>query len=471
MGVGIVFIVGAGPGPGDLITVRGLRALEKADVVIADELLPRSFFDDLDLRMTGVLVIRRDDRDPALSQHEVNDLLVQHALAGRTVVRLKGGDPGVFGRGWEEAERLSQQGIPWEIIPGLTAGTALPALAGLSLTHRGEARSVALATGRLREGELNVDLPRADSLVLYMSVSALEALVRRLVADGWPEQTPVAVIEHGGLEWERHLRGALSEIAGIAQQARLQSPALIVVGEAARERVQRPTILFTGLDASNFRTLGTLLHWPALEIAEAPDAVENVREAINAARSAAALTVIFTSKMSARVFFSAARTCRSDLGLPTDTRVIAAGPGTADLLRRHGVADVIIPDLPGSEGIIRLLGEAERGHCVLIQGEQASEALERELTGRFDSITRLSLHRAVTHPQLGEMPLPEHDAIYLTSPSGVRAYHERFGMAAFEREVLCIGEPTRAALRTLGIDAKVVHPGVSDESSETQPTE
>jgi uroporphyrin-III C-methyltransferase len=458
---GTVFIVGAGPGPGDLITVRGLRVLQRADVVIADELLPRSFFEDLDLTLPADRVIWREDGERSLSQAEVNELLVGHALEGRTVVRLKGGDPGVFGRGWEEAALLSSHRIPWQIIPGLTAGTALPALAGLSLTHRGEGRSVALATGRLRRGALNHDLPRADSLVLYMSVSGLPELTERLLATGWAPGTPAAIIERGGLPWERRFARSLAEIARIASDADLRSPSLIIVGEAARRRVDQPLVLFTGLDPSNFRTLGDLTHWPALQIVEAPDAEARVEQAIESLQAGPQSTVVFTSKVGVRAFFRAAGAGWDDLGLPSETRVIAAGPATGEVLRRHGVTRVLSPGTLGATGVLDLLSGRHTGNCILVQGAQADGDLARRLDGRFDSVTRLSLHRAVTHPELGAVPLPDHDAIFFTSPSGVRAYHHEFGAAAFRRDVLCIGEPTRAALRALGVDGKVVYPDAS----------
>ncbi len=466
---GTVYIVGAGPGPGDLITVRGLRALEKADVVIADALVPRSFFDDVGIIVPDNGIIWRDAQEPALTQDQVNDLLIEHALTGRTVVRLKGGDPGVFGRGWEEAEVLSRHGIAWEIIPGLTAGTALPAQAGLPLTLRGEARSFALATGRLDGDEVNPELPRADSVLLYMSVSALPRISEQLLADGWSPRTPVTIIERGGLLWERRFRGGLGEIAQIAQEVKLTSPALIVVGEAARRRVEMPTILFTGLDPANFRTLGTLLHWPALQVVEAPDAGEQVAHALEAGQSARRVTFIFTSKAGVRAFFAAATgQARCSKDLLTGARLIAAGPGTAQMLERYGVCGATVPEVPGSEGIIGGLSERERGLCVLIQGAQATNALECELFARFEGngggVVRLKLHRAVPHCELGGTALPEHDAIFFTSPSGVRAYQDVFGADAFRREVLCIGEQTKAALRSLDVEGKVVHPGVAESS-------
>ncbi len=232
---GKVYIVGAGPGAPDLISVRGCRALRTADVVLIDRLLAPTFLDQLDIPSAEKTVEWLGDHRPPWSQARINERLVHHARSGRTVVRLKGGDPFVFGRGDAEIEHLDAQGIAWEVIPGCTSATAVLTAAGFPLTRHGRGRSFAVATARLVGGGLPDAFPHADSLVILMGVGVLDQCVQRLLADGWAPETPAAVIERGTLPGERRVTGALSAIHSLAARAGVASPALIVIGEAARQ--------------------------------------------------------------------------------------------------------------------------------------------------------------------------------------------------------------------------------------------
>lgn len=244
---GKVYIVGAGPGAPDLISVRGYRALRSADAVLIDRLLSPTFLDQLDIPCGEKTVQWLGDHRPRWSQSQINEWLVLHARAGRAVVRLKGGDPFVFGRGDAEIGHLDERGIAWEVVPGCTSATAVLTAAGFPLTRHGLGRSFAVATARVDGGGLAEALPRADSLVLLMGVDVLDRVVHRLLADGWPPETPAAVIERGTLPGERSVTGPLSGLASLAAQAGVASPALIVVGHAARRiaafDARRPTPL------------------------------------------------------------------------------------------------------------------------------------------------------------------------------------------------------------------------------------
>ena len=271
-GAGKVYLVGAGPGAPDLITVRGYRALQSADVVLADRLVPATFLDALGISTADKFVQRLGDPGPRWSQATINQRLVEHARAGRTVVRLKGGDPFVFGRGDAEIEYLAEHGIAWEVIPGCSSATSVLTAAGLPLTRHGEGRSFAVATARVAGGGVLDSFPRSDSLVILMGVGVLEGIVSRLLADGWRPDTPAAVIERGTLPWERRVTGPLSQLHQLASDAGVGSPALVVVGTAGAAIsacARRPTILFTGRDPAPFRDSGNLLHWPALQ--DGPD--------------------------------------------------------------------------------------------------------------------------------------------------------------------------------------------------------
>jgi siroheme synthase len=251
-----------------LITVRGYHALGKADVVLADRLVSKTFLDDLGIVTEGKLVEWLGDGPPRPTQTTINRRLVEHALAGRTVARLKGGDPFVFGRGDAEIDHLDEHGIPWEVIPGCSSATAALTAAGVPLTRHGKGRSFAVATARVAGGGLAEEFPRADTLVLLMGMGVLDEVVERLLADGWSPDAPAAVVERGTLPWERRVKGPLAQLGRVASEAGIASPALIVVGEGALgvfAAGRRPTVLFTGRDPAHFGELGNLLHWPALD--------------------------------------------------------------------------------------------------------------------------------------------------------------------------------------------------------------
>jgi uroporphyrinogen III methyltransferase / synthase len=244
MSVGRVQLVGAGPGDPGLLTLRGHQALRRADVVVYDRLVDRRLL-ALAPRRARRVFAGKACGDHALSQEAINALLVEHALRGRRVVRLKGGDPFVFGRGGEEAEALATRGIPFEVVPGVSAAVAVPAYAGIPVTHRGVASSVTVVTGHEDGGKAaaRVDWARlaagADTLVILMGLRALPRIVAALVAHGRRPGTPVALIQAGTTAGQRTVVGTLSDIVERGQAARLTPPVVIVVGEvvALRERL------------------------------------------------------------------------------------------------------------------------------------------------------------------------------------------------------------------------------------------
>ena len=225
---GCVALVGGGPGDAGLITTRGRRLLAEADVVVVDRLAPRTLLEDLDEDVVVVDVGKTAGNHP-VPQEEINRVLVEQAQAGRRVVRLKGGDPFVLGRGGEEALACRAAGVEVEVVPGVTSAVAVPASAGIPVTHRGRSRQVTIASGH--EGLDWASLARLDgTLVLLMGVSGLEAAAAALVAHGRPADTPVAVVESGCTPDERTTTGTLASIAALARERGVRPPAVIVVG-------------------------------------------------------------------------------------------------------------------------------------------------------------------------------------------------------------------------------------------------
>jgi uroporphyrin-III C-methyltransferase len=243
MSTGFVSLVGAGPGDAALITVKGLRRLQAADVVLHDALIGPDLLSecraDAELIDAGKRASGR-----SLAQAVINELLIEHARAGRSVVRLKGGDPFIFGRGGEEAEALTAAAIPWEVVPGVSSAVAVPAYAGIPLTHRNHAASFAVVTGHedpAREHS-RIDWQALatgiDTLVFLMSTGRLTTICAQLIAHGRPASTPAAVIRWGTTEAQTTVVATLATIAAAVTEIGLTPPALLVVGEVVSLQAQ-----------------------------------------------------------------------------------------------------------------------------------------------------------------------------------------------------------------------------------------
>ncbi|HEY3220166.1 MAG TPA: siroheme synthase CysG [Gemmatimonadales bacterium] len=233
---GMVYLVGAGPGDPGLVTVRGLEALRTADVVVYDRLVSRALVERAAPWAERVFVGKRAEGH-SIEQEQTNDLVIARARQGLVVVRLKGGDPFVFGRGAEECEALERAGIPFDVVPGVTAAIAAPGAAGIPVTHRRYASAFAVAAGQECEGESDLDwgaLARIPTLVFLMGLRGLPHIAARLLAHGARPDTPAAVIASATLPEQHVVVGTLATIATLAREARLESPATLVVGEVVR---------------------------------------------------------------------------------------------------------------------------------------------------------------------------------------------------------------------------------------------
>ena len=230
---GKVYLVGAGPGDPELITVRGLRLLRDAHVVVYDQLVNPVLLEDVSVHSERIFVGKKAGHH-CIAQSEINSVLIDYARRGFEVVRLKGGDPFVFGRGGEEAEALADAGIAFEIVPGVSSAVAVPSYAGIPLTHRNYASSFAVVTGHEAvKSKSSVDWAKlataVDTLVILMGLHNLPAIVAKLLAHGRAPETPAAVIQQGTTEQQKTVVGTLADI--VEKSAALKAPALIVVGE------------------------------------------------------------------------------------------------------------------------------------------------------------------------------------------------------------------------------------------------
>jgi uroporphyrin-III C-methyltransferase len=235
---GTVYLVGGGPGDPGLITVKGLACLRRADAVLYDRLVPRELLEQAPSHAELIDVGKEPKRDRR-SQEEINDLLIEKARAGKIVVRLKGGDPFVFGRGGEECQALAGAGIPYEVVPGVSSAVAVPAYAGIPVTQRGVTTAFTVVAGHSRGPDSEIDwgaLSHTGTLVFLMGVERLPEIVSRLIDSGRAQDTPAAVIERGTTPEQVVVAGTLNDIAVKARQ--VQPPAVLVVGEVVRLREQ-----------------------------------------------------------------------------------------------------------------------------------------------------------------------------------------------------------------------------------------
>jgi len=367
-----VYLVGAGPGDPGLLTARALELIAAADTILYDRLIPRAALDgaraDAELLFVG-----KQGGGESVPQEQIEELLVQHARSGRTVVRLKGGDPFVFGRGGEEALRLRRAGIAYEIVPGVTAGVAASAYAGIPVTHRGLASAVALVTGHEdpdKDLSTSIDWQGLavfpGTLVFYMGVRRLSAIASSLIAAGRSADEPVAIVERGTLPGQRTVLGTLATIAEVASAEHVSAPSITVVGPVAslsRELSWLAPAPLAGVTVAVTRArasasgLARRLESLGAHVIQAP-AIRTVALPGPAPDLAAYDLLCLTSPVGVASLFARLREEGCDARALAGTRIAAIGPGTAEALSARGIAADIVPERAVAESLLEALANA-----------------------------------------------------------------------------------------------------------------
>lgn len=478
---GIVYLIGAGPGDPGLITVKGRDCLNRADVVVYDYLANPALLDEAPAAAERIYVGKTSGRHH-LPQPGINALLIARARQGRVVARLKGGDPFVFGRGGEEAEALQQAGVPFEIVPGISAGFAAAAYAGIPLTHRDFTTSLGLVTGHENPEKKvsNLDWQKlatgVGTLVFYMGMANLELIVEQLLGHGRSPKTPAAVIRWGTTPRQQTVAAPLGEIARKVRAADLKPPAVIVVGEvvALRDKLRwfdnRPLfgrrILVTRSRRQAAELVGRLqaagaeaLCLPAIAIAPPPD-WRDLDEAI--ARLADTDLLVLTSANGVEAFFARLAAAGLDSRALHDVTLVAVGPKTAAALAGHGLRADLVPADHRAEGIVDLLRrEGVAGKRVLYpRSSLARDLIARELTEAgalvADPVAYCTRPAEEDGDRLRQLLTGSRvDAVTFTSSSAVDFFLDLLGDGGEELlrnvAVASIGPLTSASVRQRGL--------------------
>jgi uroporphyrinogen III methyltransferase / synthase len=463
---GTVYLVGAGPGDPGLLTARALELLRGADVVLHDQLIPVEALGVV--REDAIVVdVGKIGGGRQVPQRDTNALLVEHARAGRSVVRLKGGDPFVFGRGGEEVQLLHAAGIPVEVVPGITAGIAAAAYAGVPVTQRGMASAVAFVTGHEdpSKPESSVDWPALaafpGTLVFYMGMRSLARITQRLIEEGRPADEPVAVIEKGTMADQRVVAGTLADIGERVAAAGVGAPAVTVVGPVAglREelawRERRPLagerIVVTRARPQSSGLAATLSELGAL-VTQAPAIAIDPVEVELPDLSSYDL-VCLTSVNGVERLFELVRDARALAG-PV---VAAIGPGTAERLRAHGVVADVVPARAVGEGLLEAVSALDVRRALILRAREGRDVLPDGLRARGVDVDVVTLYETRAVPLDGATlaAVLGADWITFTAGSAVRSLVAAVGGADALRggpRLASIGPVTSAALREVGLE-------------------
>lgn len=485
-----VFLVGAGPGDPGLIAVRAVECLKRAHVVIYDYLADPQLLAYVPRGVEMIYVGKKAGRH-TLRQEGINSLLVEKGASGRIVVRLKGGDPFVFGRGGEEGKALHRAGIPFEVVPGITAGISVPCYAGIPVTHRGVSSSMAFITGHEDSAKAESSIhwehlaQAVDTLIFYMGVGNLPSIVERLIRNGRDPQTPVAVIRWGTKPRQQTVTGTLRTIADVVKREGIGPPAITVVGEVVglREGLrwfeQRPLFgksIVNTRSRSQASALTTRLAALGAEVVELPT-IEIVPAGEDSDLGDLVKStmdydwILFTSPNGVHAFFDLLLKAQGDVRALGRACIGSIGPGTTAAIEAYHVKPTVTAGKAVAEGLmeaLRPMGPWESRHVLLPRAEKARDVLPDALRRWGAQVEVVTAYRTVapttTDPDLLErVKTGTYDLITFSSSSTVHNFVALLGeggLAALAAplKAASIGPVTSATLRDYGVEPLVEAP-------------
>lgn len=490
--IGTVTLVGAGPGDPGLLTVKGKKALERAEVVVYDRLVSPAI---LALIPEGAerINVGKEASHHLIPQEQINQILLDKALEGRNVVRLKGGDPFLFGRGGEELELLAEHGVPFEEVPGITSAIAVPAYAGIPVTHRDFTSSLHIITGHARAGKpLDIDFEAlvrtGGTLVFLMGVTSLPEICAGLLAAGMEASTPAAIIERGTTPQQRRLDGTVSNLAQVAREGKVKSPAISVFGpvcalgkrfdwfdalalKGKRIVVTRPRER-AGTLSSRLRALGAdVWEYPCIEtvpIVPCPamaEALERIGEYE---------WLAFTSPAGVAAFAAYLERADKDVRVLSGVKLAAIGPSTGGELRKYGLRADLIPDVYDAAHLGEALGRTAQGRVLILRAELGSPDLTEALRAGKIGFDDIACYRTIyENPRSDELRRQvesgEVDLVTFTSASTVKGFISTVGEGTDFSHILgaCIGKQTAAEAEKYGIPVIVAPRATMDDLIQT----
>ncbi len=453
-----MYLVGSGPGDVGLITVKGCELIRKADVILYDHLMPMELL-QLARADAEVISVGKFASKHTMPQEQINALLVEKAADNEVVVRLKGGDPFVFGRGGEEVEACAEAGVDFEIVPGITSALSAPSYAGIPPTHRDFTPNIAIVTGHRRE-EKELEIPNAGTIVFLMGVANIHKIIDALLKAGWSAQAKIAAVENGTRYNQRVITGTLENFIEVIEREKLGTPAIFIVGKVVglHEKLnwfgKKPRVLVLGTHPEKYTHLGTIVHRPMVKCVGLEDRaqLDNALERLEAFD-----WLVFTSANGAKYFFEGLKCKGLDARSLATMKIAAIGKTTAERLTAFGILADLVPDKESSAGLVEKFGKMDmEGKKVLLpQAKVASRELSEGLAALGAAAEEVAVYETV-EIESADVDLEHIDQILFTSGSTAQAFVKKFGQVPRHIKAYCLGKPTQASAKRYGIDADIV---------------
>ncbi len=445
---GTVFLTGFGPGNPELLTVKADKILNKADIIFYDDLVPG---DHLNKYNSEKVYVGKRKGNHSREQHEINKLVCHAALKGKQVVRLKGGDPMIFGRGGEEIDYLRQRLIDVEVIPGITSAIAAAAEAVIPLTQRGRSSSVSICTGHPED---KIFVPGTDTLVYYMGASSLKKIVKEVISHGWPAQTPIALVHNASQPDQKIKVSTLEKVLNINET--YNSPLTVIIGNTIRpERLQvqslrNPKVLVTGTDTEKYRHLGEVIHFPVIELRPL-DSYSEFDEILSKVKSYD--WIIFTSRFAVYYFFKRLNELGKDTRYISNCGIRSIGNSTTEKLSEYGIVPDLQPKNESSKGIEQLIKNEniKRRRILIPRSDKALKTLPIKLSEAGNDVTTVTIYRNVLPESINKIDLSEVDTVVFTSPSCVRNFRKIYKNIPGDLKYIARGPETENEMLISGI--------------------
>lgn len=458
MSKGKVYIVGSGPGDIELITLKAYRLIHQADVILHDHLIPHELLESVKAD-AEVISVGKFASSHTMSQDRINALLIEKAGSHKIVLRLKGGDPFVFGRGGEEAEACVEAGVDFEVVPGITSALAAPLYAGIPPTHRDFTPNLAIVTGHRKEGQ-EIEIPNAGTIVFLMGVANISKIIDALLKAGWSPQTKIAAIENGTRYNQRVITGMLENFVQIIRAADLHTPAVFIVGKVVelQEKLdwfdKKPRILVLGTHPEKYTHLGTIVHRPIVKCVALEDYTQFDK---TIKQSQKYEWLIFTSAHSVRFFFERLRQVGSDARSLASMKIAAIGRTTARELSGFGILADLVPEDESSAGLLEKFAslDMKNKRVLLPRAKVTSRELPDGLASFGATIDEVAAYMTV-EIEPADVDFKHIDQVLFTSGSVVRAFVKKFGQVPPHVKVYCLGRPTQQEAKKRGITAEIM---------------